>query len=173
MFVSSDARPAFYTVIIKLHKSEEKRIMSSLEEKNHRILVADCDVKLLRHISNIIELFGYKAVQAKNGREAYRILEHEPNFSLCIIEANLPEFDGLNLVQFMRYDQKLREVPVIMIGADGSLKAQSVSFNIGELVFLPKPFKNSQLQTMIGLLINRQESRSKKHNYAYRLAYST
>ena len=147
--------------------------MSHLEEKIHRILVADCDTKLLSHISNIIEIFGYKAVQAKNGREAYRILQRDPDFALCIIEASLPEFDGVSLVQFMRADQTLQELPVIMIGADGSVKAQSMSFNFGEFVFLPKPFKNSQLQTMIGLLINRQQSRSKKHNYSYHLAYGT
>jgi DNA-binding response OmpR family regulator len=147
--------------------------MAQSEEKIHRILVADCDTKLISHISNIIEIFGYKAVQAKNGREAYRILQREPNFALCIIEANLPEFDGLSLVQFMRADQTLREVPVIMIGSEGSVKAQSISFNFGELVFLPKPFKNSQLQTMIGLLINRHQSRSKNYNYSYRLAYGT
>lgn len=120
---------------------------------SQRILVADDDPAILRLVTAIIEKEGYTVVPARDGREAYKLLQSEPGFLAAVFDVMMPHIQGPELVRHMRTEKRLMKIPVMMMTAEQNPKLSSESFAAGAVVFLPKPFTTSQLQIMLRMLI--------------------
>ena len=123
---------------------------------NQRMLVADDDPAILRLIATILEKENFNVVTARDGREAYKILQTDANFSAAILDVVMPHISGTELVRFMRSDERLKRIPVMMMTAEQDPKLSSESFTAGATVFLPKPFTTGQLQIMLQMLIGKK-----------------
>ncbi|HET9478653.1 MAG TPA: response regulator, partial [Pyrinomonadaceae bacterium] len=55
-----------------------------------RMLVADDDPAILRLIATILEKENFTVVTARDGREAYKILQADPNFTAAILDVVMP-----------------------------------------------------------------------------------
>ncbi len=125
------------------------------EQPSRRILVADDDPAILRLVTAIVEKEGYEVVPAKDGREAYQILQRDADFLAGIFDVMMPHIQGPELVRYMRTEKRLMRIPVMMMTAEQNPKLSSDSFAAGAVVFLPKPFTTSQLQIMLRMLISK------------------
>ena len=123
-----------------------------------RILVADDDPAILRLVTAIVEKEGYTVVPARDGREAFKILQKEADFIAGIFDVMMPHIQGPELVRFMRTEKRLMRIPVMMMTAEQNPKISSESFSAGAVVFLPKPFTTTQLQIMLRMLISKAGS---------------
>jgi CheY-like chemotaxis protein len=117
--------------------------------------VADDDPAILRLLTAIIEKEGYAVVTARDGREAYKLLQTEGDFDACIFDVMMPHIQGPELVRYMKTEKRLMKIPVMMMTAEQNPKLSSDSFAAGAVVFLPKPFTTSQLQVMLRMLISK------------------
>lgn len=124
--------------------------------ENRRMLVADDDPAILRLIATILEKEDFTVVTARDGREAYKILQADPNFTAAILDVVMPHISGPELVRFMKEEERLRRIPVMMMTAEQDPKLSSDSFSAGAVVFLPKPFTTAQLQIMLQMLIGKK-----------------
>lgn len=124
--------------------------------ENRRMLVADDDPAILRLIATILEKENFTVVAARDGREAYKILQADPNFTAAILDVVMPHISGPELVRFMKEEERLRRIPVMMMTAEQDPKLSSDSFSAGAVVFLPKPFTTAQLQIMLQMLIGKK-----------------
>jgi CheY-like chemotaxis protein len=124
----------------------------------NRILVADDDPAILRLVKTIVEKAGYEVVTARDGREAYKILQTDSNFTAAIFDVVMPHIQGPELVRFMQTEKRLMKIPVMMMTAEQNPKLSSDSFAAGAVVFLPKPFTTAQLQVMLKMLVARREA---------------
>lgn len=122
---------------------------------SRRILVADDDPAILRLVKAIVEKEGYEVVPAKDGREAYQILQKDSDFLAGIFDVMMPHIQGPELVRYMRTEKRLMRIPVMMMTAEQNPKLSSDSFAAGAVVFLPKPFTTAQLQIMLRMLISK------------------
>ncbi len=120
-----------------------------------RILVADDDPAILRLVKTLVEKEGYTVVTAADGREAYKILQTDANFTAAIFDVMMPHIQGPELVRYMRTEKRLMRIPVMMMTAEQNPKLSSDSFAAGAVVFLPKPFTTAQLQIMLRMLISK------------------
>jgi DNA-binding response OmpR family regulator len=125
------------------------------ETEKRRMLVADDDPAILRLIATILEKENFTVVTARDGREAYKILQADPNFTAAILDVVMPYISGTELVRFMNADDRLKRIPVMMMTAEQDPKLSSESFLAGACVFLPKPFTTGQLQIMLQMLIKK------------------
>ena len=125
------------------------------ETENRRMLVADDDPAILRLIATILEKENFTVVTARDGREAYRILQSDPDFTAAILDVVMPHIQGPELVRYMRTEKRLMRIPVMMMTAEQNPKLSSDSFAAGAVVFLPKPFTTAQLQIMLRMLISK------------------
>ena len=133
--------------------------MSSTEETSRgRILIADDDPAILRLISTILEKENFSVVHARDGREAYKILQSDANFTAAILDVVMPHISGTELVKFMKGESRLMRIPVMMMTAEQDPKLSSDSFSAGAVVFLPKPFTMAQLQIMLQMLIGKPDN---------------
>jgi CheY-like chemotaxis protein len=125
------------------------------ETAKQRVLVADDDLAILRLVKAIAEKEGYDVVTARDGREAYKILQDEDDFVVAIIDVVMPYIQGPELARHMQTENRLKKIPVIMMTAEQNPRLSSDSFAAGATVFLPKPFTTSQLQVMMRMLIKK------------------
>lgn len=137
--------------------SDEESIDSGVGE-DRRILVADDDPAILRLVATILEKENFNVVTARDGREAYKTLQADPDFTAAILDVVMPHITGPELVRFMKSEPKLANIPVMMMTAEQDPKLSSDSFSAGAVVFLPKPFTTAQLQIMLQMLIGKSSS---------------
>lgn len=123
--------------------------------QGRRVIVADDDPAILRLVKTILEKENYTVVSARDGREAYKILQNDQNFTAAVFDVVMPHISGPELVRFMKSEKRLMRIPVMMMTAEQDPKLSSESFSAGAVVFLPKPFTTSQLQIMLHMLIGK------------------
>ncbi len=123
--------------------------------RTNQILVADDDPAILRLVTTIIEKEGYTVAPARDGREAYRLLQSDAEFLAGVFDVMMPHVQGPELVRYMRTEQRLMHVPVMMMTAEQNPKLSTESFAAGAVVFLPKPFTTAQLQIMLRMLLGK------------------
>jgi CheY-like chemotaxis protein len=122
---------------------------------NRRIIVADDDPAILRLVTTILEKEGYTVITARDGREAYKILQTDTNFTAAVFDVVMPNITGPELVRYMKTEKRLMRIPVMMMTAEQDPKLSSDSFAAGAVVFLPKPFTTAQLQIMLRMLVGK------------------
>jgi chemosensory pili system protein ChpA (sensor histidine kinase/response regulator) len=82
---------------------------------------------------------GYRVVVAKDGLDALeRLVEEKPQVVLSDIE--MPRMDGFDLVRNIRSDERLRDLPVIMITSRIAQKHRDVAAELGVEHYLGKPY---------------------------------
>src|SRR5438105_15752818 len=103
----------------------------------------------------ILEKEGFAVVGARDGKEAYKALQDDANFTAAVFDVIMPHIQGPELVRFMKTEKRLMKIPVMMMTAEQNPKLSSDSFSAGAVVFLPKPFTTAQLQIMLRMLISK------------------
>lgn len=130
-------------------------MLPKADEPSRRILVADDDPVIRHLVSAIVTKEGYTVVAVDDGRQAYRLLQSDSNFCAAIFDMMMPHLKGLEIIRYMRTENRLRRIPVMMITSEQSLKLMAESLSAGTTVFLPKPFNPEQLQTMLRMLVSQ------------------
>jgi CheY-like chemotaxis protein len=139
----------------KKPRHKDTKELASETTSSRRILVADDDPAILRLVATILEKENYMVVTARDGREAYKILQTDQDFVAGIFDVVMPHISGPELVKYMKSDRRLVTIPVMMMTAEQDPKLSSDSFAAGAMVFLPKPFTTAQLQIMLTMLIGK------------------
>ncbi len=132
------------------------------EEQNEvqkKVLVADDDPAILRLVKAIVEKEGYTVISARDGKEAYKLLQSEAHFEAAIFDVVMPYIQGTELVKFMQSEKKLMNIPVIMMTAEQNPRLSSESFAAGAIAFLPKPFTTSQLKVMLQMSLQKRKAK--------------
>ena len=114
-----------------------------------KILIAE-DSSTMRAliISAISALGDFTIVEAANGFDALRILPQE-KVDLVITDINMPDINGLELVNFIRNNDYYRTTPLIIISTEGSEKDREKGLRLGADAYLVKPFSPGDLQTLL------------------------
>jgi CheY-like chemotaxis protein len=123
-----------------------------------RILVADDDPAILRLVKAILEKEGFIVTTARDGKEAYKALQESAGITAAVFDVVMPHIPGPELVRYMKTEKRFMNIPVMMMTAEQDPKLSRDSFAAGAVVFLPKPFTTTQLQTMLRMLVGRAKA---------------
>ncbi|HEX3100495.1 MAG TPA: response regulator [Pyrinomonadaceae bacterium] len=132
--------------------------MSDNSKNAPRILVADDDPQVLSFVRTVLEKEGFSVVTAVDGKEAYKQLQTEEPFAIAILDIVMPHIEGRDLVRYMQSERRLMRIPVIIMTGDLNSRLSSDSFSAGAVAFLPKPFTDSQLKTMLHMFVKAPAS---------------
>ncbi len=83
----------------------------------HKILIVDDEPFMLRLIQYHLENAGYEMIKARNGREAIEAVARE-NPCVVVMDAMMPNVDGLTALRELKQDPTTRAIPVIMLTAN-------------------------------------------------------
>ena len=106
------------------------------------VLVADDEPAVLEVLSEVVEDLGHDVLRARDGREALALAKVQPP-ALVVTDHMMPQLTGLDLCRQLRLDERLREVPVILLSA-----ALPHGFPEAD-TFLPKPFELSDFERLV------------------------
>jgi two-component system chemotaxis response regulator CheY len=106
-------------------------------------------------LTAIVQAEGYEVVAVEDGRQALSVLSQDADFKAAIFDMKMPYLEGLELILYMKGDERLRQIPVGMITAERDPRVWDDSVAAGASVFLPKPFSPPQVQMMVRMLASR------------------
>ena len=112
-----------------------------------KILVCD-DSKLLHRMFEMM-LRQYPLVHAYDGREALQRLAEHADVDLVLLDVNMPNMNGLELLAAMKADKKLARIPVVLITTEGSDDQTKKGLEAGATAYVKKPFRNEELISVV------------------------
>jgi DNA-binding response OmpR family regulator len=122
------------------------------------VLVVDDEVKILEIVRSYLERSGYRALIARNGREALEILEGE-EVSLVLLDLMLPDLSGEELCRRIRAESAL---PIIMMTAKVEEQDIIRGLNLGADDYVTKPFSPRELMARVAATLRRSASPARR-----------
>jgi adenylate cyclase len=134
-----------------------------------RLLVVD-DNKVNRLLlSRNLELLGHRVAAVENGRVALERLRREP-FDLALLDIEMPEMDGFQVLEQIRGDLALRDVPVIVTSSLEGIDNIVRCIELGAEDYLPKPVNPVLLKARIGASLEKKRLRDQQKALVRRFA---
>ena len=115
-------------------------------------------------LSRYTKRLGYQSTLVENGRQALEKLQNE-SFDLVLLDVQMPEMDGYQVLEQMKTHPYLREIPVIMISAVDELESTVRCIELGAQDYLPKPFSPVLLRARIAACLERKWLRDQEIDY--------
>jgi two-component system chemotaxis response regulator CheY len=118
-------------------------------DKNMNVLIVDDYKTMLRIIRNLLKQLDFNNVEeATDGGEALAKLRNG-NFGLVVSDWNMQPMTGLQLLQEVRADQKLKSTPFIMVTAESKTENVIAAKQAGVSNYIVKPFNAETLRDKI------------------------
>ncbi|GBF31277.1 gliding motility regulatory protein [bacterium MnTg04] len=125
------------------------------EDTRTFVLVVDDSITVRRVTQRLLERNGMRVITAKDGIDAEALLqEHIPDVILLDIE--MPRMDGYELASRIRNDDRLANIPIVMITSRTGEKHRARAIELGVNDYLGKPYQESQLLDAIEPLVAKQ-----------------
>lgn len=113
-----------------------------------KMLVVDDDMLNRVLLSTNLQEAGYLVSTAENGEQALKML-HDLKFDAVLLDLMMPVMNGYEVLEFIKSDEKLRRIPVIVISADEDMDSVVRCIEMGATDHLAKPFNPVLLHARI------------------------
>jgi adenylate cyclase len=137
-------------------------------QETGRILVVDDNSSnrdlLFRRLSHD----GHYVVRAESGRRALKVLAVD-EFDLILLDLLMPDLNGFEVLQRLKADERLRDIPVIMISGLQETDSVIRCIEAGAEDYLPKPFNAVLLRARISACLERKRWRDRERRYLERI----
>jgi len=136
-----------------------------------RLLIVD-DTKVNRMLlARNVELLGYHASVAENGRIAMEML-HEEVFDLLLLDIEMPEMDGFEVLEAIKLVPALRDLPVIVTSSVEGIDNIVRCIELGADDYLPKPVNQVLLKARLSSSLEKKRLRDEQKMLLRRFATS-
>lgn len=121
-----------------------------------RVLLVD-DSRLARnHIKRVLQNMGMSIItEAENGAHALTFLK-EQEFDLVVTDYNMPEMDGRELSEYIRYNPATTHIPIIMVTSESTDSAHMSNIQqTGVNALCDKPFESDEVRNILARLLDQ------------------
>ena len=126
---------------------------------NTKIMIVD-DAEMNREILMAILGDEYEYVQAENGRQAIHILQQDMNIDLMLLDINMPEMNGFQVLDRMNTFHWINDIPVIMISSEEKKDVIERAYILGAEDYIRRPFDafivRRRVQNILNLYANQK-----------------
>ncbi|OIP89786.1 MAG: two-component system response regulator [Syntrophobacterales bacterium CG03_land_8_20_14_0_80_58_14] len=123
-----------------------------MNSQNPVILCVDDDEASLNLLEDILVLGGYQAVNAASGKDALLKIKSQ-TVDLVLLDIRMPGMDGFEVCRQIKEDQKLSDIPIIMVTGLASQKDRVRGIEAGVEDYFSKPFDRTELLAKIKILL--------------------
>jgi two-component system chemotaxis response regulator CheY len=115
-----------------------------------QILSVDDSGVMRKIIGRVVEVLGYGLAEAGNGLEALAYLEsNSSNVAMIILDINMPEMDGMEVLEKIKADQRWHKIPVMMVTTESDRARIVQAIQAGAVNYVCKPFHQEDLVAKI------------------------
>ena len=100
----------------------------------------------------LLEMEGYRVVEARNGEEAVKVAKDEKP-ALILMDLSLPIIDGLAATKLIRLMPEFKDVPIIAVSAHDIADFQEEALTAGCNRYITKPIDFGELENLIAELL--------------------
>ena len=103
------------------------------------VLVVEDNPQNMMLVRDLLHVHGYRVIQAKAGMEGWELArEHRPD--LILMDIQLPDVSGLEVIKWLKNDEDLKSIPVIAVTAFAMAGDKEEILAIGCDDYISKPF---------------------------------
>lgn len=124
------------------------------------ILTVDDEEHILELLKYNLEKNGFKVIQAENGEDAVNILKSN-KVDIVLLDLMLPGIDGIEVLKYIRNNESISKVPVIMLTAKNEEINTVLGLEMGADDYIGKPFSLHELIARIKAVLRRTEEKVK------------
>lgn len=141
----------------KVLSAESGDIQSLFTES--RVLIVD-DSRLMRlTLIRALNEFGFKNItEASDGIEGLDLIRAQA-FDVVMLDLEMPQMNGLEVLEHIKKDTDIRDLPIIVISASGQMHNAIKCISLGAEDFLPKPFDPILLKARVESAISKKRLR--------------
>ncbi len=121
------------------------------------VLIIEDDTDCRNFVSKVLELEGYDVLQVKDGGLGIKITR-ETSVVLILLDLRLPGCDGWSVLNELKSNSELSEIPVIMLTASAEMSKREMAMKMGATGYLLKPFGTDDLRRAIANVLLQEES---------------
>lgn len=130
---------------------------------SHSFLVID-DSKLHHQMYKLTfsrgTLAGSTLYHAENGREGYALLAAHPELTLVLLDLNMPEMNGLEVLTRRRAEGLHLHVPIVLVTTEGTDDDEARGREAGAWDYLRKPFQPADVERLVARALAQSQIRS-------------
>jgi two-component system chemotaxis response regulator CheY len=108
-------------------------------------------------IGKILQEIGLEVLEAANGLEALEQMKRNPDVELMLVDWNMPEMNGFDLIRAVRSERAYDAVRILMVTSEAQGEQVTLALNAGANEYLMKPFTKDVLVAKLNLLDVLQE----------------
>ena len=127
-------------------------------DKRQNILIVD-DSKFNRDILKEILGEKYNYLEAENGNQAIQMIGENIGIDLMLLDINMPQMNGFEVLKIMKRSQCIEETPVIMISSEESVDTMREAYEMGITDYITRPFDSvivkKRVQNTLSLYANQ------------------
>ncbi len=126
--------------------------------KTEQILIADDDPIIINFLSSLLKDKGYRVITAEDGERALQMARlYYPD--IIVTDLIMPYRDGYNLIKVLKKEQKLKDIPVVILSMKDKEEDIVKGLEEGADDYIIKPFNALELVTRIKKLLDRAKRR--------------
>lgn len=129
-------------------------VTEEVEDTTPLVMVVDDSITVRKVTTRLLERHEMRVVAAKDGVDALAQLQ-ETIPDIMLLDVEMPRMDGFELATNMRNDDKLKNIPIIMITSRTGQKHRDRASSIGVNIYMGKPFTEADLLDNINVLTGK------------------
>lgn len=142
--------------------------MTAAHEPGHLLVVDDNRVNRLLLVHGL-EQEGHEVAWAENGRQALEMLQGR-RYDLVLLDIDMPELNGFQVLDALLADSDLRDIPVIMTSASDELERVVKCIEMGAEDFLTKPLNPVLLRARVNASLEKKRLRDQQRKLLHTFA---
>lgn len=117
-----------------------------------RALIVDDSRAMRTMLGRMMAEFGFEILQAGHGKEALAVLEANGRPDVMLLDWNMPEMNGFELLVTVRGDARWSDLPIIMVTTETEMAQVAKAIEHGVNEYVMKPFTKDVLLSKLELL---------------------
>ena len=117
-----------------------------------RALIVDDSRAMRLILGRFMVEAGFEVLEAEDGRDALQKLGSDQEFDLALVDWNMPNMNGIELVQAIRADPRLQNMQIMMVTTESEMQQIVRALEAGANEYVMKPFTKDVLVEKLDLL---------------------
>ena len=118
-----------------------------------KVMIVDDSRTIRQQVNFTLAKSGYEVVEAEDGIDGIEKLKANPDVAMIISDVNMPNMDGLKMVEAIKADATLPKPPILILTTEGAADMIQRAKAAGAKGWVVKPFKPDQLIAAVTKLV--------------------